>query len=170
MEDSANYYKDGVARVLELMKDTFGDYFKAYFNGQPENIPESMLPCLMVSETTGRIESGATGTDNIIETIVIILVENKKDDAGSDPEKDLTELRLRRLVKGQYPEGSAKVGQYIEKSVMYAIRTYISMSDAVLNSEIETDFDVNIRGENTITQEAYVAITLERMALVPSRT
>lgn len=170
MQETETYYKDGVARVLELLKDTFGEQFKAYYNGQPEEIPESMLPCVMVSETTGSIESGATGTDNILETIVIILALNKKDDMFADPEKDLTEFKLRKLVKGQYPQDHAKKGQYIENTVMYAIRRYISMNDAVLNSRIETDFDVNLRGEEVLTQEAYVVVTLERLALVPSRS
>lgn len=169
MQDDT-YYKDGVARVIELLRDAFGDQFKAYFNGQPQEIPESMLPCIMVSETTGVIESGATGTDDITETIIIIVLLNRKDDIDADPEKDLTEFKLRKLVKGQYPQGHAKAGQYMEQSLMYAIRTYITMMDSVVNSRIETDFDVNIRGENVLTQEAYVAITLERMAIVPSRT
>lgn len=169
MQDDT-YYKDGVARVIELLRDAFGDQFKAYFNGQPQEIPESMLPCIMVSETSGVIESGATGTDNITETIIIIVALNRKDDIDADPEKDLTEFKLRKLVKGQYPQSHAKSGQYMEQSLMYAIRTYITMMDSVVNSRIETDFDVNIRGEQTLTQEAYVAITLERMAIVPSRT
>ena len=164
------YYKDGVARVIELLRDAFGDQFKAYFNGQPQEIPESLLPCITVSETVGVIESGATGTDNITETVIIIVALNRKDDIDADPEKDLTEFKLRKLVKGQYPQGHAKAGQYMEQSLMYAIRTYITMMDSIVSSRIETDFDVNIRGEQTLTQEAYVAITLERMALVPSRT
>lgn len=170
MQETDTYYKDGVARILELLKDTFGDQFRAYYNGNPEEIPASMLPCVIVSETTGVIESGATGTDDILETVIISLVMNKEDDMGSDPEKDLTEFKLRKLVKGQYPQGHAKAGQYIENTVMYAIRRYITMQDSVLNSRIETDFDVNVRGEDVITQEAYVVVTLERMAYVPSRS
>ena len=164
------YYKDGVTRILDLMKETFGDYFKAYFNGEPEMLPESVLPCLIVTETTGAIESGATGTDNITETVTIIAVENKKDDVGSDVADNLTEYRLRKIVKGQYPEGHEKAGQYINPSIMYAIRTYITMSDSVLESRIETKFDVNMISEETMTQEAYVTVTMRRLALVPARS
>lgn len=159
------YYKDGVARVLELLKDTFGDQFKAYYNGQPEEIPESMLPCIMISETQGKVASGATGTDNILETILIIVALNKKDDIGADPSTDLTEFKLRKFVKGQNPQ----TGEYLPETVMYALRKHITMHDAVLSTVIDTDFDVNIRGEETVTQEAYVTVTMERLALVPSR-
>jgi len=164
--DAPNYYKDGVARVLELLKNTFGDDpIKGYFNGQPNDIPESMLPAIMVSETAGRIDSGATGTDRITETILIVIAMNKKDDLGAPADIDLTEFKLRKLVKGQDPITM----EYLPQTVMYAIRKHITMDDAVLNSSISTDFDVQIRGSDTVTQEAYVEVTLERLALIPSR-
>jgi hypothetical protein len=163
--EANTYYKDGVARILELLKDTFGDSFKAYYNGQPEEIPESLLPCIMVSETTGKVSSGATGTDNILETVQIIVALNKKDDIGAPPEQDLTEFKLRKFVKGQDPT----TGEYLPETVMYALRKHITMNDAVLSTSIDTDFDVNVRGEDTVTQEAYVTVLIERLALVPSR-
>ena len=165
MNDDNTYYQDGVSRILDLVKDTFGEYFKAYFNGQPEEVAQSMLPCVMVSETTGRVESDATGYDRITETVQIILALNKKDDIGASPDVDLTEFKLRKLVKGQDPA----TGEYLEETVMYALRKHISMNNAVLLTQIETDFDVNIRGEETVTQEAYVTVTIERLALVQSR-
>ena len=63
MQDQ-QYYKDGVARVIELLKDTFGSYFKEYYDGEPENVPESMLPCIMVTSPRIDINGGATGTDH----------------------------------------------------------------------------------------------------------
>lgn len=162
--DEQTYYKDGVARVLELIKDALGDSY-TYFNGQPEELQESYLPCVMVSETVGAVESHATGTDLIRENILIIIALNKKDDIGAGPDVDLTEFKLRKLVKGQHPT----TGEYLPETVMYAIRKHITMNDAVLSSSIETDFDVNVRGEDTVTQEGYVTVTMERLAIVPSR-
>jgi hypothetical protein len=169
MQESDRYYKDGVARILELLKDTFGDQFKSYFNGQPEDIADAQLPCIMVSETTGAVESDATGVDLITETVVIILALNRKDDIGADESTDLTEFKLRKLVKGQYPDGHASQGHYLPETVMYAIRKNITMENSVLQSNITTDFDIIQRGEDTYTQEAYVTVTLQRLAAVPSR-
>lgn len=169
MQETDRYYKDGVARILELLKDTFGDQFKAYFNGQPEEIGDSQLPCIMVSESSGSVESDATGVDLITERILIILSANRKDDIGADPQTQLTEFKLRKWVKGQYPEGHSLQGQYLEETVMYAIRKHITMNDAVLSSDIETDFGIIQRGEDTFTQEAYVTVTVKRLAAVPSR-
>ena len=164
MNEEKVYYKDGVARVVDLLKDTFGDSFREYFNGDPAGIAESQLPAIIVSETEGTISSGASGTDNITENILIIVSLNKKDDFGAPNDTDLTEFKLRKLVKGQNVDG-----QYYPKTIMYALRKYISMNDAVLRSEIATDFNVNQRGENLYTQEAYISITIERLAIVPSR-
>jgi hypothetical protein len=173
MQDPPTYYKDGVTRILDLLKDTFGTtgMFKAYFNGQPEGIPESLIPCIMVSGATGEVVSAATGTDQITEVVSIIVALNKKDDYGASPDVDLTEFKLRKLVFGQDPATQ----EYLPQTIMYAIRKHISMDDAVLNSRVQISFDesdgagVNVRGPSTVTQEAIVRVTLTRLALVPSR-
>lgn len=162
--ESDTYYKDGVARILELMKDALGDKYK-YFNGQPEEIPESLLPVVMVSETQGTVQSDATGYDKITEVVQIIVALNKKDDLGAPPEQELTEFKLRKLVKGQNPT----TAEYLPETVMYALRRHITMNNEVLRTLIETDFDVNIRGEETVTQEATISVTIERLAKVPER-
>ncbi len=171
--EADTYLKDGAARILELMKATFGDYFKAYFDGEPANIPEFYLPCIIIGETEGEISSGATGTDDIIETVTITLVLNKKDDLGASIDSDLTGFKLRKLVKGQNPSTSYP-HEYIPQSVMYALRTQITLDDTVLSSTIRTVFGPNARlggsdEEVIATEEAVVTLTLERMALVPSR-
>lgn len=168
--DDTKYFKDGVARVLELMKDTFGDMFVTYFSGQPAEIPESALPCIMVSEAEGTVVTGATGTDVIQENILIVLALNKKDDIGANGEvaDDLTETRLRRLVKGQKP-GPGGFPEYIEQTVMYALRKHITLGDTVVGNSISTDFSINLRGDNLATQEAYVTLTIERHAGIPQR-
>jgi len=168
MQETDRYYKDGVARILELLKDTFGNQF-SYFNGQPEDIAASQLPCIMVSETAGTIESDATGVDRITETVLIIVAMNRKDDIGAGEDTNLTEFKLRKIVKGQYPESHANAGQYLPETVMYALRKNITMENAILSSDITTDFDIIQRGEDTFTQEAYVTVTLQRLAAVPSR-
>lgn len=154
MDDKKNYYKDGVARVLSLLKDTFGDYFKQYYDDEPSEIAQSDLPCVMVREATGIIQSGATGTDDIQEEVVIIIAMNSKDDLGGPEDEDLTGSKLRRVVKGQYPTGHAQAKEYQEKTVMYALRKNFTLDDAVIQNEIQTDFDIAQRGENTYTKEA----------------
>ncbi len=169
MEDKNNYYKDGVARVLDILKETFGSYFKMYYDDELSDIPESNLPCVMVSEGTGTVSSGATGTDNLGEEIIIIVSLNPKDDFTGSSEENLTGARLRRIVKGQYPPGHAKAGQYHEQTIMYALRKHYTLDDAVINNAVETNFAVAQRGAQVYTKEAYVTLNLQRLAFVPSR-
>lgn len=162
--ENNEYYKDGITRIIELLKDSFGESF-SYFDGDPEEIGESFLPAICVSEPEGEIRGSAVGTDDIFETVVIKIIMNKKDDLGATPDKKLTEFKLRKLVKGQDPSD----GSYLPTTLMYALRKNITLTDAVLDEQIKTQFDVNIRGE-LLTHEAWVTVTLRRRALVGSRT
>lgn len=164
--DPAKYYKDGSARILELMRATFGDDMRGYFDGEAEP-SEIFLPCIMVTAQSAGISSGGTGTDNIEESILIIISANKKDDLGADPNTNLTEFKLRKWVYGQDPNTE----EYLPKSIMYALRRNISMDDAILRTNIKVDFAANVRGGTTpiSTMEAYISVNLTRLAMVPSR-
>lgn len=169
MDDSNAYYEDGVARVLDLLRATFGDYFKFYFDDELSDMPESYLPCVMVRESSAAIASGATGTDKMGEEITIIIALNVKDDLGGSTDTDLTGTRLRRIVKGQYPEGHAKAKEYHEKTVMYTLRQNFSLGDAIIDNQIDIDFELAQRGESIYTKEAYITLNIQRLALVPTR-
>lgn len=168
--ESGDYLEDGVSRVLKLMKDTFGDYFRGYFNGEPANIPEMYLPCLIVSENRGTIQIESTATDEIIETISIIIVLNKKDYIAPDQDIDLSERTIRRLVKGQDNSGTDGVRPYMPKSVMYALRTNISLYGVDLSNDVEfefgSDFSVDGDGKGLATEEAIVRLSIKRLALL----
>lgn len=169
MDDKTLYYRDGVARVLDLMRDTFGDFFKGYYDDERAELLEGELPCIMVKETTGEVRAGATMTDNVDEQIVIILALNLKEDLGASATDDLTGARLRRIVKGRYPQGHAKAGQYHERTVMSALRSNFSLGDAAIDNVIQTDMDIAQRGEILYTKEAYVTLAIRTLAIVPTR-
>lgn len=169
MDSQTNYYRDGVARVIEILKDVFSDYFHAYLEGNSDELPESLLPCVMVTTTDGVIASGATGTDDIGEEIQIRVVISEKDYLGADETTDAADLAVRRLVMGQYPEGHAKAKQYIEPSIMFALRKYFTLDDGAVHNRVAFNFYPGQRGEQVFTREALLTLSIERMALVPSR-
>ena len=160
------YYEDGVDRILRMMKDTFGDRY-TYFNGELLNVGESYLPCIMVTETASQITSGATGTDDITETIIIIVVFNKKDDLGANDNVELTDYKLRKMVQGQDPV----TGQYYPDSILGAVRKHLTMQNDTLQSDTQVNFTPNMRGGATAiaTQEAYITVTVKRFIQVPVR-
>ncbi len=162
-----DYYKDGVQRIYDLCREAFGSKFVAYFNGDPEEIAEADLPAITVSEPDGVIESGATQTDDIVEVILIKLIHNKKDDVNADNKNvNLTEWKQRQLVKGQDPTTK----QYMEGTLMHALRTKFTLGDATVNQRVELLSTSARRGENTFTQEYWITVTIERRAIVPART
>lgn len=160
-----DYFPDGATRILRLLKETFGDHFKAYFNGDAEP-GENDLPCIMVSSQSAAIESGATGTDDIQESVMIIVSYNRKDDLGAGEDDQLTEDKVRKDVMGQNPtDGSWQTG-----TVMYALRKHYTLNEGlVIDNKVTIDFAPNRRNQNIETQEAYVTIEIARLALVPSR-
>lgn len=163
--EGQEYYKDGVARVLDLMRDTFGTFFREYYDGEPENVPESMLPCIMVVSPAIEISASATGTDDIIEQISIIVCLNKKDDKGATSNDDLTMYRIRKIIMGQDP--STK--EYLPQTMMYALRKHITLSDTMIGSAVSIDFDVDVIGESTVVQKGIVTLSGRRRAIVNVR-
>jgi hypothetical protein len=159
--NEGDLYKDGPQRIKELLFETFGDDFKEYFLGEPAEIGQSQLPCVMIAEKAGRIESDATGLDRVTETVQITLALNKLDDVGARQDQILTERRLQALVKGQDPE----TGHYLPGTVAYALRHNFTLKEGAIDSYIETDFDINVRGDNTYTQEAYVTVYITRLVV-----
>jgi len=166
MEDST-YHPDGVERVIALLKDTLGAENYTYFKGELLNTPSKMLPACMVTVPKVQIRSGATGQDDIVEQILIIIVLNKMDDVNGSQDTDLTEYRLQKIVYGQ----DATTREYLPNTVMYALRKYFTMKSDTVDNSIDVEFSPNARGETTIipTQEAYITVTIGRKAMVASR-
>lgn len=170
MDDQADFLPDGVARIIKLLKDTFGEEF-TYYDDNPsaEDIIDSNLPAIAVFETTGNIEPGATMTDDIVEQISIVVILNQKDDVGGSETENLTQRKLRRLVKGQYPDGHAKARQYHENSIMGIIARNYTLEDGSIQTSVATDMYVNPISDSLTTSEAIVSVTIKRLAYVLSR-
>lgn len=165
MDNKVDFYKDGVARVLEVLKNTFGDYFKEYFESAMDEIPETMLPCVMATSTTAQVKSGATGTDNITETLTLIVVLNEKDYLGAESATNVADWTLRHLVYGQDPTSR----EYMAHSFMCALRKHFTLGDGVVDNQIRINFYPGQRGQQLFTREAVISLDIERMAIVPYR-
>ena len=164
--DDAQVWEDGPQRIRRLMRETFADQFKEYFLGQPEEIGLHQLPCIMVTELEGLIETGSSHVDEVTETIQIILAVNKLDDLNASSDTDLTERKLQQFIKGQDPT----TGRYLTNTVAYALRKNITLNEGVISSRLETNFDIQVRGDNVYTQEAYVKVYVKRNVIVDARS
>lgn len=155
--ENAKVYSDAIARLTTLFKDTFGSYFVSYYEGDPVSIPSVSLPAIIIEKQTGRlsITDAPTGHDRFTEVISIRLVLNKEDDLGASDEKDLTERKLRRLVEARDPS----TGQYMQGTLLKALRTHLTLDDLQFNADIEIAYDINPRPDQLVTSEAQVIIS-----------
>lgn len=164
MIGDSTYYDDTSTRVLALLRDTFGEQFKAYFDGEAEP-SEGYLPCIIVSNLRSQVDFSATGTDVITDDIQIVLCRNLKDDLGAAPDKNLTEYILRKQVSGQDPVTK----QYVPQSVLGALRTNITLVDSTIDTKVSINYTQNYRG-NIAVREAYITLQTVHRVQVPLRT
>lgn len=168
-DDPTQYYPDGVTQVIKLLQEELGDEY-SYFDDELLEIDQTQLPCIMVFEGIGGVKAGATMTDDLGETINIVVALNLLDDIESDENtvdyKNLTGARLRRLVKGQHKDTQ----EWLPGTIMHALRTKFTLENDTVGNSIDIDFSPNKRGNNVFTKEAYITITLERIVAVPERS
>lgn len=166
MNDNA-YKLTAVDKVKSLLKAQFGDYFKAYFEGDPVDIPESLLPCVVVQKLNGPVDQTMTGIDNLRSAILIKIIHNKKDDFGAPSDDvDLTERKNRRIIEGR----DATTGYYLTNSIMYILRHNFTLDNTVVENEIDIAYDLDVRPNDIITTEGYVTINVEEQVVVSSRS
>lgn len=163
--DESKYYQGGPERIIELLKAEFGNYFKAYMNGLADDIPESLLPCVMVSLDAGDVTAGSTAHDVIDEAIVIVIAINKKDHIGSSGLTNEADLHLRRLVLGIDPS----TRQWHQNSIMGVLRTNFTLNEGAVNNDMTYEFAPSQRGDKLYTQEAYITLNRRYQVIVPTR-
>lgn len=161
------YKKTAIDKVTELLKDNFGDYFKAYFEGDPLDIPESLLPCIVVEKLNGPVSQTMTGIDNLNSTILIKVIHNKKDDFGApNGEVDLTERKTRLMIEGR----DATTGYYATNSILYILRHNFTLDNTVVDNMLDVAYDLDSRPNDVFTTEGYVTLNVEEQVIVNSRS
>lgn len=158
-------FKSPFDRIMKLMKDTFGDSFNAYYEGDPIDIPKANLPCMIIETQSGRTELDATSTDRVQSQINIRIVFNKADDFGASDTQDLTEKKLRILVEGCDPT----TGQYLANSVVGVLRNNLTLGSSTIENDIDWEYDLQPRTEDLTTSEALVQVVAIRRVIVNNR-
>lgn len=122
-----------VYRILTLMKDTFGDQFVTYFDGDPERIAKIQLPAIIVTQTTADIMEAEQHEDDITDTITVKVVLDKRDDWTGDrvDPTNLTDKRIRDYVIRR----NLSTREYDDRTIVGAIRRY-GVDGARINEQI----------------------------------
>lgn len=157
-----NSKKDSVRLVLDLMRETFGSEFAEYYDGDPEAIPVSNLPALIVTQGSDTTTEGQQGEDDVADSITVKVVLNKRDDFDgerADP-LNLTETRLRRYVALLDDQG-----QYDARSIKGALRSSLLDGVEAIAPTIRVEYGLNPRvpgnGLADLTAEAHVTFDIE---------
>lgn len=158
-------YQDVFTRIMKLMKDTFGDTFKAYYEGDPIQIPKANLPCIIMETQAGRAQLDATSTDRVQSQINIRLAFNKEDDFNASDTQDLTEKKLRIMVEGRDPAN----GQYLSNSVVGALRANFTLSSNLIENDIDWEYSPQPRPGGLVTSEALVQVVAVERIIVNNR-
>jgi len=168
-----NFYPDAVIRIRDLLKAAFqaDGTFKGFYDGDPDPVGKSVLPCISVTETDMAFDVGATQTDRNTHTLLIKIMFNKKDDFGaalSDPQVDLTSRKMRWIVLGRDPT----TNNYLPNSVMGVLRPNFTMGNYAIGNSGKVTWGVNEREEvdGVATAEAHIMITVEELMVIPTRT
>jgi len=163
--EGAQVYQDVFTRIMTLMKTTFGDTFKAYYEGDPMEIPKANLPCIIMETQSGRAQLDATSTDRIQSQINIRLIFNKEDDYNASPTQDLTEKKLRIMVEGR----DATSGEYLPNSVIGALRVNFTLRSHVIENDIDWEYSPQPRANGLVTSEALVQVLAVERIIVTNR-
>lgn len=166
MEDS-QVYLDGAQRLKNVVESNFGTLFNAYFIGAPDAIPEAAMPCVVFHKIAGKIStSQRTMTDDMVEQVLIHIIVNGKDGFGTPDDDNTVERQLFTLIEGRDPS----TGNYLQTTIMYAIRQNLTLSETVYNHEEEINYNVTQRPEQPNLMEAIITATIYEHVDVLNRT
>lgn len=151
-------YKQPVEQVLDFLRETFGSTFNAYYNGDPDLIPNFQLPAIVAVKLSDSIGSGPTGFRRITEQIQVKVVYNKMDDwSAQNEETKLTEKKIRDIVEARDPE----TGAYKPGTLKHALMHRFVVDGLALNDALTFELGTVMRPEDGFTNEGHLTLTLE---------
>jgi len=153
--------QDSVARVIKLLQNAFGDNFKTYYDGDPEQIPLFNMPAIIVDQISDETTEAAYGQDDVTDQMVVKVVLNKRDDfAGEIDLVNMTAKRLRDIISKRDPV----THDYFPNTVKGVLRQHLTDDITALAPTMNVDYGIRPRGGGedfaTFTAEGHVTFSL----------
>ncbi|MDV7992060.1 hypothetical protein [Rhodococcus sp. IEGM 1374] len=156
-------YLDNVQRVLDLMRATFPQSkgpFKYFYYGDPEEIPVSNIPCLIVEMPSDETTRNAMSEDEVIENLVIKVVFNKADDwTNQIQDKDTTLYRIRLAIGMR----DLNTREYEPGTIKHAIRNALTDGLMAISDDVSVEYSTVLRSGGElpmVTAEAAVTVPI----------
>jgi hypothetical protein len=154
--------------IIDILKagDT-SNYFKAFYYGDPIDFPTSVMPCIAVELKSTKITGGPTGMDRVNQTVIIKVIYNKYDDFNLANDTEVTgQRKLEEMAQGLDPVSSF----YDNTSIVGLVRSNLTLNSYAVGQDIDINYGVVPRPNETLTAEAQITMTIESLQLVPVRT
>lgn len=152
--------------VCNYLKDEFGSTFRAYFIGDPIQIPEVKLPCMIIEPVDETSALLATGLDDVTQNLRIRVVVNKKDDYQRAVTNEVLWLeRLQLMVSGR----DENTNEYLENTVIGVLRKFLTLGGRFWSSNLTVRYTQQPRPSQMITEEAVISLTLRERLVISDR-
>lgn len=157
-------YQQSVDKLVEFLREEFGSQFKAYYNGDPDVIPDFNLPCVVVVKNTDQSGNGPTGMQRVTEVLQVKVIYNKADDwTATTDEVQLTEKTIRDVVEARDPE----TGNYLPQTLKHALMNRFTAEGLRLDQAMTFELGVLPRSEELVTQEGHLTLSVTYLVQVP---
>lgn len=151
--------------IREYLRTQFKTKFKGYYIGDPIQIPQISLPCVVIEPVSENPTQGPTGMDDITEVIRIKVVVNKKDDYGRKASDVLWLQRLEDMVSSR----DETTNEYLEDTFMGVLRKNLTLGNRFYSSEFTVTYGLQPRPQDMVTEEAEIIVTLKERVAVTGR-
>jgi hypothetical protein len=152
--------------VRDYLKNAFGSRFRAYYLGDPIQIPEIALPCMIIEPVEETPQLLATGLDDVSHTLRIrILVNKKQDYQRAVNNQILWSERLQEMVSAR----DADTNAFLENTVLGVLRKFLTLGGRFWQSEVGVQFTQQPRPNEMVTEEAVITLRLRERIVVSGR-
>lgn len=157
-------YEQPIDKLLGFLREEFGTQFKAYYNGDPDVIPDFNLPCISVVKNSDQTANGPTGLQRVTEELAVKIIYNKGDDwTAQNDEVDLTEKKIRDVVEAR----DSETGNYLPQTLKHALMTRFTVSGLEINQAMTFELGILPRSDELITQEGHLTLTVTYLVQNP---
>jgi hypothetical protein len=140
-------------------------YFKAFYYGDPYDIPESLMPACVVEKLKTDVIHGPTGMDKVTYTIMVKLLYCKKEDFGKTPDEELGIRFLENSAEGINPI----TGEYDSHTVAGILRKYFTLGQILTDQTMVINYGIVPRTGDVLTAEAHVTVAIDELRTVTGR-
>lgn len=153
---------DVVQLIIDRLKTTIPTVvdaggIKKFYYGDPDLIPAHDLPAIIVEQTSDLTENGSVAEHDVIDTVIVKVLVNKKDDwtGTANENTESTHKKLRAFVG--IPDATKR---YPKNSVKGALIGTLA-GDMRIMRDSSVEYGIQPRPEDVLTAEAHVTVRVE---------